>query len=55
MPFKSKAQARYLFATHPKLAREFAAETPSFEKLPERKRKNGKNKGRHRKDARDGR
>lgn len=37
MPLKSKAQARYLFATHPKVAQEFAAATPSFARLPERK------------------
>jgi hypothetical protein len=50
MPFKSKAQARYLFAKHSAIAREFAEVTPSFEKLPERKRKkkNGKNKSHHR-------
>lgn len=35
MPFKSKAQARYLFATHPKIAKEFAAITPSIKSLPE--------------------
>ena len=36
MPFKSKAQQRLLFATKPKLAREFARETKSFKSLPER-------------------
>jgi len=35
MPFKSKAQARYLYATHPEVAREFAAKTTSLKKLPE--------------------
>jgi hypothetical protein len=35
MPFKSKAQERYLFATHPKVAKEFAAATPKGAKLPE--------------------
>jgi len=35
MPFKSRAQARYMFAREPKLAKEFAAETKSFAKLPE--------------------
>lgn len=35
MPFKSKSQARYLFAKEPKLAKEFAAETKSFARLPE--------------------
>lgn len=35
MPFKSKAQARYLFAKHPKVAAEFAAKTPSIKALPQ--------------------
>lgn len=34
MPFKSKQQAKYMFATHPKIAREFAKETPSIKALP---------------------
>lgn len=34
MPFKSKAQAKYLFANNPKVAKEFAAKTPSIKKLP---------------------
>ena len=36
MPFKSKAQARYMFSQHPKIAKEFASQTKSFSKLPER-------------------
>jgi hypothetical protein len=36
MPFKSKAQQRYMFATKPGIAREMAAKTPSFADLPER-------------------
>lgn len=36
MPFSSKAQARYMFAVHPKLAREFAQKTKSMQALPER-------------------
>lgn len=35
MPFKSKAQAKYMFATHPGIAKEFADATPSIKKLPE--------------------
>ncbi len=35
MPFKSKAQARYLFAKDPKVAKEFAAKTPSIKALPQ--------------------
>ncbi len=39
MPFQSKAQQRFMFARHPKIAREFAGKT-YFSKLPERKRGN---------------
>ena len=34
MPFKSKAQAKYMFAKKPALAKEFAAKTPSIKALP---------------------
>jgi len=34
MPFKSKAQAKFMFANHPKLAKEFAAHTKSIKALP---------------------
>jgi hypothetical protein len=34
MPFKSKAQARFMFAKKPELAQEFADATPSIKKLP---------------------
>lgn len=34
MPFKSKAQAKYMFANHPKIAKEFAAKTPNIKALP---------------------
>jgi len=37
MPFKSKAQARFLFAKHPKIAKEFAKKTKSIKALPKRK------------------
>lgn len=36
-PFKSKAQARYMFAKHPKIAKEFASKTKSIKALPEKK------------------
>jgi len=36
VPFKSKAQARLLFAKNPKVAKEFASKTKSFKKLPEK-------------------
>lgn len=35
MPFKSNAQRRFLFATDPETAKEFAAKTPRGKKLPE--------------------
>lgn len=35
MPFKSQAQARYMFAKHPKIAKEFADKTTSIKALPE--------------------
>lgn len=34
MPFKSQAQARFMFANHPQIAKEFAAATPSINALP---------------------
>lgn len=37
MPFQSKAQSRFLWAKHPEVAREFAAKTPSYRSLPEKK------------------
>lgn len=39
MPFKSKAQARFMFAKKPKLAKEFADATPSIKSLPEKVKK----------------
>lgn len=43
MPFKSKKQARWMFANKPGIAKEWAAATPSIKKLPQkiRKKKNG--------------
>lgn len=37
MPFKSKAQARFMFAKHPEMAKEWEAVTPSIGALPEKK------------------
>lgn len=34
MPFKSQAQAKYLFANNPSVAKEFAAATPNMKNLP---------------------
>jgi hypothetical protein len=36
MPFKSKSQARKLYATKPALAKEFAKKTKSIKALPEK-------------------
>lgn len=41
-PFRSKAQARLLFAKEPAVAKEFARKTKSIKALPEKvKRKKG--------------
>ncbi len=42
MPFASNAQRRKIYATDPKLAREFEAKTPKGKKLPEKVKKKGK-------------
>lgn len=44
MPFKSKAQAKLLFATKPKIAKEFAKETKSIKALPNKVKKKKKRK-----------
>lgn len=44
MPFKSKAQARYLFAVKPEIAKEFADKTLSIKTLPEKVKKRVKPK-----------
>ena len=44
MPFKSKAQARYLFAKEPTVAKEFASKTPSIKALPQHVKKKKKRK-----------
>jgi hypothetical protein len=38
MPFKSQAQRSYMYANHPKLAKEFERETPKGKKLPAKKK-----------------
>lgn len=35
MPFKSKAQRRFMFSQHPAIAQEMASKTPKGAKLPE--------------------
>lgn len=44
MPFKSKAQQKYMFAKHPKIAKEFAEATPNIKALPEHVKKKKKKK-----------
>ena len=39
MPFSSKAQQRFMFAKHPKIAKRWANETPNIKSLPEKKKK----------------
>lgn len=36
MPFKSKAQSRFMFSQMPKMAKEFAEHTKSIKALPEK-------------------
>jgi hypothetical protein len=39
MPFKSKAQAAWMFANHPKMAEKWAKHTKNIKKLPKRAKK----------------
>ncbi len=39
MPFKSKAQQRFMYAKHPKIAKKWAKKTSSFKSLPARAKK----------------
>lgn len=39
MTFASKAQSRFMFSQHPRLAKEFAAKTMSIAALPEKVKK----------------
>ena len=39
MPFKSKAQQGFMFAKHPRLAKEMASKTKSMKSLPARAKK----------------
>jgi hypothetical protein len=36
MPFKSKAQQRFMFAKNPAIAKEFADKTANIKELPEK-------------------
>ena len=42
MPFRSKAQAKWMFSQKPGMAKEWAAATPSIKKLPKKVKKSGK-------------
>ena len=39
MPFKSRAQQKFMYAKHPKIAQRWAKETPSFKTLPKKVRR----------------
>ncbi len=36
MPFRSQAQRKFMYAKHPKLAKEFESKTPKGKKLPDK-------------------
>ena len=36
MPFKSKAQERWMFSQHPDMAKRWAKETPNIKSLPQK-------------------
>jgi hypothetical protein len=38
MPFKSKAQVRWMYANKPKMAEEWSKHTPNIKKLPKKKK-----------------
>ena len=42
MPFKSKQQAKFMFATHPKIAKKLASKTNSIKSLPKYAKKKKK-------------
>jgi len=39
MPFKSKAQVRFMYSQHPEIAKRWAKETLKIKKLPEHVKK----------------
>jgi len=45
MPFKSKAQQRWMFARHPKMAKRWAKKTPNMKSLPEKRKRWRKKRG----------
>jgi hypothetical protein len=54
MPFKSKAQERYLFAKKPALARRWAKLTKNDKHLPERKGNDADSKSERKHHVKDG-
>lgn len=42
MPFKSKAQQRFMFAKHPRIAKRWAKETKNIKGLPNKKKRKKK-------------
>lgn len=43
MPFKSQAQRKWMWATHPQMAKTWEAHTPKGSKLPQKLKKKDKN------------
>ncbi len=39
MPFKSQAQRKFMYASHPEMAKEWEAHTPKGKKLPKHVKK----------------
>ena len=46
MPFRSKAQRKFMYAKHPEIAAEFEAKTPKGKKMPEHVKAKPKKRGR---------
>lgn len=44
MPFKSQAQAKWMFSQKPKMAKEWASKTKNFKSLPKKVKKKSKKK-----------
>ena len=44
MPFRSKAQRGWMYATHPEMAKRWEKETPKGKKLPEKAKAKSKSR-----------
>jgi len=44
MPFKSRQQEKWMYATHPEMAKQWAKETPKGKSLPKKVTKKAKKK-----------